>query len=70
MPDMTIKTKSAEALAGGTVALAQIFGISHSAVSQWGEDIPEAREYELRVKRPDWFFKNGNIRPPTKEVAT
>lgn len=66
---MTIETKSAEAWAGGTVALAQIFGISHSAVSQWGDEIPRARVFELMQKRPEWFFKNGNLRPPPKVTA-
>ena len=65
MPLM-IKTQQAEAWAGGTVALAAIFGISHSAVSQWGEELPEARGYELQVKRPEWFFQNGNLRPAPK----
>ena len=44
--------------------LAEIFGIKHNAVSQWGEFIPTSRTYELREKRPDWFYKNGNIKPP------
>lgn len=70
MDDMnTILTKTAEAWAGGTVALAQIFEISHSAVSQWGDTIPKARTFELRTKRPEWFFKNGNIKPAPKVTS-
>ena len=59
-----IPTQTALQHAGGTVKLAEIFGIKHNAVSQWGEFIPTSRTYELREKRPDWFYKNGNIKPP------
>lgn len=67
--DNPIKTKQAEQHAGGTVALAAIFGISHSSVSQWGEHLPMRRVYELRVKRPTWFYLNGNMKP-CKETVT
>lgn len=36
-------------------ALAAMLGITVSAVSQWGETIPEQREWQLRVLRPEWF---------------
>lgn len=35
--------------------LANILGISVSAVSQWGTTIPMQREWQLRVLRPEWF---------------
>lgn len=50
-----MKTSNAIELAGGVSALAEILDITHSAVSQWGDDIPKLREYELREKRPEWF---------------
>ena len=40
-------------------ALAEILGISVSAICQWGEDIPTARVWQLRVVRPEWFRKDG-----------
>lgn len=58
-----VRTETAKEWAGGVVALAKIFGLTHGAVSQWGEHLPKGREYELRVKKPDWFFANGNMRP-------
>jgi hypothetical protein len=54
-----MKSSDAISLAGGVVALADILGITHGAVSQWGDEIPRLREYELREKRPEWFGKNG-----------
>lgn len=37
--------------------LARFFGIGRWAVGQWPEDepIPEARQWQLRAKRPDLF---------------
>lgn len=42
-------------LANGVKSLAEIFGISSSAVSQWGEWLPASRVWQLRCLRPDWF---------------
>lgn len=64
-----IKTEHAEQWAGGTVALAEVFGITHNAVSQWGKTIPRSREFELRVKRPKWFDIDGNLKPFDEKVA-
>ena len=50
-----METKKAIELAGSMTALAAMLGISVSAVSQWGEMIPEQREWQLRVLRPEWF---------------
>jgi transcriptional repressor of cell division inhibition gene dicB len=53
--------KTAEALqrAGGLRPLADLLGITPSAISQWGENVPDARIWQLRVLRPDWF-KSAN----------
>jgi len=40
--------------AGSAQKLAQILGISHSAISQW-EEIPELRMFQLKVLKPSWF---------------
>jgi hypothetical protein len=50
------KQKAIE-LAGSAKALADIFGITESAVSQWGDEIPELRVLQLEKLRPDWFQK-------------
>lgn len=50
-----MKTKQAIERAGTATALAQILGISPGAVSQWGEDVPDRRVWQLRVLRPEWF---------------
>lgn len=50
-----MKTQVAIAKAGSASELARILGITASAVSQWGEEVPRLREYELRDKHPDWF---------------
>jgi hypothetical protein len=52
-------------------ALAQFFGISASAVSQWPEDrpIPEIRQLQLEKRRPDLFAEPDAQRPSGAEAA-
>lgn len=54
-----MKTKRAIELAGGQRALAELLAITVSAISQWDEDVPEGRMWQLRVIRPDWFKESG-----------
>lgn len=37
--------------------LARYFGVTRSAVTQWGDDepIPEKRQLQLQLRRPDLF---------------
>lgn len=51
-----MKTDDAIRLAGGAAKdLADLLGITPSAISQWGETVPQAREWQLRAIRPEWF---------------
>ncbi len=50
-----MNTQKAIELAGGSSALAALLGITPGAVSQWGEELPERRMWQLRVLRPEWF---------------
>jgi predicted transcriptional regulator len=50
-----MKTKQAIKLAGSAKALADLVGVTKSAVSQWGNEMPALREYILKDKRPEWF---------------
>lgn len=50
-----MKTVDAIKAAGSPKALAEILQITPSAISQWGEDVPESRVWQLRVLRPAWF---------------
>lgn len=50
-----MKTSFAIEKAGTAAALASILGITPGAVSQWGEEVPDARVWQLRVLRPAWF---------------
>lgn len=67
-----MKTETAIHLAGGTTALASLLGITPGAVSQWGEEIPDAREWQLRVIQPEWFGAAGHCQDPssTKQAET
>jgi hypothetical protein len=58
------KAKAVE-LAGGVTALAKLLGIAKSSVSQWVE-IPQARLWQLKVIRPQWFRKPKTA--PTREA--
>jgi DNA-binding transcriptional regulator YdaS (Cro superfamily) len=48
-------TKTAIEKAGTAVALARLLGISRQAITQWGEQVPQARLWQLKVLKPDWF---------------
>lgn len=50
-----MKTDRAIDLAGSPKALADLLGITPSAISQWKDEIPESRKWQLRVLRPEWF---------------
>jgi hypothetical protein len=50
-----MKTEQAIKNAGNAKALADLLGITPSAISQWDEDVPETRIWQLRVLRPGWF---------------
>jgi predicted transcriptional regulator len=41
-------------LAGSAAEVARLLGITAAAVSQWAV-IPQARIWQLRHLRPDWF---------------
>jgi DNA-binding transcriptional regulator YdaS (Cro superfamily) len=48
-------TATAIKLAGTQSALAKMLGITQAAVAQWGASVPEARVWQMKVLRPDWF---------------
>lgn len=52
-----MKTQQAIELAGSSSALAKLLQITPSAISQWGENVPESRVWQLRVLRPEWDSK-------------
>ncbi len=53
-----MKTQDAIRLVGGKPKdLADLLDITPSAISQWGEEVPGAREWQLKVLRPEWFTK-------------
>jgi DNA-binding transcriptional regulator YdaS (Cro superfamily) len=59
-----MKTEQAIQLAGGTAKdLADLLGITPSAISQWGDVLPRARVWQLKALRPKWF------RTPSKTPA-
>lgn len=63
-----MKTQAAVKLAGSHKALADILEITPSAVSQWGQEIPDSRVWQLKVLRPGWF-DGKSTEPHQKEVA-
>lgn len=48
------KTQAIEK-AGGLRALARLLDITPSAVAQWGDALPQARVWQLKVIQPTWF---------------
>lgn len=56
-------------LAGSQVKLAAILGVSQAAISQWGEDVPMMRIYQLKTLKPEWFV-NEPLKLPAHVVET
>lgn len=56
-----MKTEHAIRHAGSPKGLADLLEITPSAISQWGDDVPQAREWQLRVLRPEWFEPSPNV---------
>lgn len=56
-----MKKADAIALAGSQEALAELLGITSSAITQWGEMVPESRVWQLKVLRPKWFRKAAGV---------
>jgi hypothetical protein len=50
-------------LAGTAMALSKILGIQRQAISQWGDEIPPARLWQLKMLRPKWFKKSKTNNP-------
>jgi hypothetical protein len=42
--------------AGGVTALSKLLGISRSAIYMWDGYVPEARLWQLRALKPEWFM--------------
>ena len=47
--------KQAIERAGSAIALARLLGISRQAISQWGDQLPQARLWQLQAIKPEWF---------------
>jgi len=43
--------------AGSAMALAKLLGITRQAISQWGDQVPQARLRQLKALKPQWFRK-------------
>ena len=63
-----MKTQDAIKLAGTAKALAELLEITGGAVSQWGEEVPEGRRWQLQVLKPQWFEEQP-IKPKAEQGA-
>ena len=51
-----MKKQTAIELAGGTQKqLAELLEITSGAITQWGENVPKERVWQLHMLRPEWF---------------
>ncbi len=67
-----MKTQKAIELAGNSTMLAALLGITPGAISQWGENIPDKRLWQLRVIKPEWFTTEqhlGDVKGAVERVA-
>jgi len=58
-----MRTEEAIQRAGNAAELARLLKVSPAAISQWGENVPELRLYQLRDLRPQWFRSSALTRP-------
>lgn len=61
--------QTAIALAGSAKALSDLLGINQSAISQWGDLIPELRMWQLKSLKPEWFDRLTADTTPTEKAA-
>lgn len=57
-----MKTEDAILLFGSRRALAEWVGVSPAAVSQWGDEVPDSRETQVRLLAKAWW---GAAEPPS-----
>lgn len=50
-----MKKSDAIMKAGSVKALAELLCITQAAISMWGDEVPNARVWQLKVLRPEWF---------------
>jgi|688.fasta_scaffold2579155_1 predicted transcriptional regulator len=61
-----MKKTEAIQLAGSQCDLAKLLGITQAAVSQWGENVPMARLWQMKTLKPEWFDNQAvTINPQT-----
>ena len=41
--------------AGSVLILAKMLGITRAAIYQWGNEVPQARVWQIKALRPEWF---------------
>jgi hypothetical protein len=41
--------------AGSAQKLSVLLGVTPSTISRWGKDVPQARVWQLKALRPEWF---------------
>jgi len=50
--------------AGSKAKLARALGVTPSAVSQWGDELPKQRAWQVRAMYPEWVKRGAkNARP-------
>ena len=63
-----MKTQTAIELAGSSAKLAKLIEVTPGAISQWGEQVPVTRVWQLKVIRPAWFKNIKQAKPRTVEA--
>lgn len=58
-----MKTEDAAKWFGGKRKMADALGISPSAVTQWGDTVPEVRQYQIQV------LSKGKLKAARKDAA-
>jgi len=46
--------------AGNAKKLAELLGVTPAAITQWGDQVPKMRVFQLKTLKPEWFDEKQN----------
>lgn len=64
----SMKTREAISAVGGVQKLCRLLECTRAAIYQWGEEVPEGRQYELEVKT-DGLLKSDYTLHKNKDAS-
>ena len=64
-----MKTSDVVRVFGSQKAIARLLGITPAAISQWGEEVPDLRQFQIKQKRRNIEAQINALKPVKEEDA-